>query len=260
MIPPTTIIGDQYAKQIARAFIDWRNNAATLPASRLIHVAPFDPTELIRETFGASGKAQATQIIKLMRGPQVGFSFNLRSPEAETWIEKYAASEIKYIDTASKQTIRQIILQGFQEGLTPTEQAKQIKPYIGLTPRQAAALENYANNLGIDDEAQAWKMTEKYGNRLLRDRALNIALTEGHIASNEGYMESTSQAVDRGVIDPEKFEYVWILTHDERTCQRCRDHEGDTAEIPQGKFKGGEEPGRIHNRDRCCRGIQEKNA
>jgi hypothetical protein len=259
MIPATTAIGDRYAKQIAQAFLDWRDNAAMLPASRIIHVVPFDPTEIIRETFGASGKAQAKQIIKLVKGPQVGFSFNLRSPEAEAWIEKYAASEIKFIDAASKQTIRQVILQGFQDGLTPIEQAKLIKPYIGLTPRQAIALENYANNLGIEDKTLAQKMTEKYGQRLLRDRALNIALTEGHIASNEGYMESTSQAVDRGVIDPKRFEYTWILTHDERTCQRCRDHEDDTAEIPFGKFKNGDEPGRIHNRDRCCRAIVEKN-
>ena len=258
MIPVTTIIGDRYAKQISRAFINWRDNAATLPASRIIHVAPFDPTEIIKETFKASGDAQVKQLIKTVRGPQTGFSFNIRSPNAEAWIEKYAGQEIKYIDQASKQTIQKIILQGFQEGMTPVQQAKLIKPYIGLDPRRAAALENYANNLGIDDMDLAWKMTEKYGNRLLRDRALNIALSEAHIASNEGYMESTSQAVDRGVIDPEKFEYVWILTHDERTCDRCLEHEDDHAEIPFGKFKNGDEPGRIHNRDRCCRAIVEK--
>ncbi|MCZ7406286.1 MAG: phage minor head protein, partial [Candidatus Methanoperedens sp.] len=200
----------------------------------------------------------AAEAAYLNRAFDATLSLNLRSPEAEAWIEKYAASEIKYIDATSKQAIKQIILKSFQEGITSKEQAKLIKPYIGLTPRQATALENYTARLVEQDISSAMidKLTETYSNKLLDQRAWNIAITEGHTASNEGFRAQNADAVERGILVPEKYERAWLVTDDDRLCDDCADLEDARADLPDGTFEGGGGNGPpLHNLCRCTEEV-----
>ena len=246
-LPVNVRIGDLYAKRIELLYKNWvltvKNNSQALTNVAWL---PFDPTKLISQATYASKFAQA-KAIETRLGAQ-GLALNLRSASTEKWIADYAAQDIKYIDTASKQTIKSIILNGFQAGDTAVTQAKAIRAVIGLTPQQSLAVQNYMQNLGIDDDARVWDLGEAYAQNLINYRAETIALTEGHIASNEGYLLENADAVDRGVLDPDVYEYKWLVTDDDRLCEICSAHEDDRADLPDGQFEGAEEPAKVHNR------------
>lgn len=229
-------IGDKYAAQISDAFQAWRD--AYEEGSGTVHVEPFDPTELIKACFAEAGVAGSEAITNLIEGPRTGFAFDLRSPEAEAWIKNYAASEIKYIDAATRRTIQQITLKSFQEGLTVQEQAREIRKVIGLLPQHVIAVENYRSSLEGIDPLLKDRMVEQYRVKLLKWRADTIGLTESHTASNEGNRESTRQAVKRGILDPDEYEMELFNHHDKRICSICDGLRGQRCPLPGGVYGG----------------------
>jgi hypothetical protein len=239
MIPPAQAVGDKYAAQISDAFLAWRDAyEAGEPRPGPIMIEPFDPTELIKACFDEAGVAGAEAITELVGGPRTGFSFDLRSPEAEKWIKDFCGNEIKYIDSATKQTIKQITLKAFEEGLTPQQQSKLIRQYIGLLPQHAAAVQNFRKSLGDIDSSLADKMEERYRKKLLKWRADTIALSESHSASNEGNRESVRQATTRGILDPDEYEMEVFNHHDKRICPFCASMTGKRCPLPGGQYGG----------------------
>lgn len=238
MIPPAQAIGDKYATQISDAFLAWRDAYEAGEGTGTVHVTPFDPTELIRAAYEAAGVAGAEAITELVEGPRTGFAFNLRSPEAEKWISDYAAQEIRYVDAATKQTIRQITLRAFQEGLTPQQQSKLIRQHIGLLPQHAVAVQNYKDSLKDIDPALKDKLVDKYRQKLINYRAQTIALSESHSASNEGNRESVRQATKRGILDPDEYEMELFNHADKRICPICNALRGQRCPLPGGIYGG----------------------
>jgi hypothetical protein len=239
MIPPAQEVGDKYASQISQAFMDWRDAyEAGTPTPGPIRIEPFNPTELIKACYAEAGMAGAEAITDLVKGPSTGFSFNLRSPQAEAWIKDYAAKEIKYIDAQTRKTIQQITLRAFEEGLTPQQQSKLIRQYIGLLPQHATAVENFRKALGDIDSSLADKMEERYRKKLLKWRADTIALSESHTASNEGNRESTRQAMKRGILDPDEYEMELFNHADKRICPVCNALRGTRCPLPGGRYGG----------------------
>jgi hypothetical protein len=250
MIPPAQAVGDKYATQISQAFQDWRDAyEAGTPTPGPIMIKPFDPSPYIRACYAEAGMAGAEVITELVKGPRTAFAFDLRSPEAEAWIRDYAAKEIKYIDVATQQTIKQITLRAFEEGLTPQQQSKLIRQYIGLLPNHITAVENFRKSLGDIDSTLADRMEERYRKKLLKWRADTIALTESHTASNEGNRESTRQAVKRGILDPDEYEMELFNHADKRICPICNALRGTRCPLPGGRYGGRSGPP-FHNRCR----------
>lgn len=250
MSEATVEIGDKWAKAISDAFIEWAmdNDARN---------TDFKIGPLLKEAFYEAGESQQGDLSKLLK---TDCSFDMRLPEAEAWIEKRASDRIKYINTAKKQVIRQIVLTGFQEGLTSQEQSKLIREHIGLLPKHSVAVKNYRQRL-IDsgmDSASADKLTEKYRKKLLKYRADTIALSEGHTAANEGYRFVNREAVSRGILPPEKYEQYWMVTRDRRLCPKCEALGGKRAELENGDFAANNQGPPLHPRCRCTTGIIRK--
>jgi hypothetical protein len=239
-------IGLQWAKRIAAAYIAW---AGSEQKSRTLAIKPFDPEPQITLAFYAAGKAQLTDIGKLIGA---GVKFDLRSKEAEAWIKKFSAKEVKYINSANKAAIRQIKLRAFQEGLTIQQQRAMIKEYIGLLPNHVIAVGNYKDGLikAGTDEATAQRLAAKYRERLLRYRANMIAVTEGMTASNEGIRQTNLDAVKRGIISKDEYELEWVASGLKNICDRCRSANGTRAEIG-GRFPNGSMGPPIHPSDHC---------
>jgi hypothetical protein len=247
MIPETVRTGDKWTIPLADSFVVWSKTAKKIYPKW----EKFNPTKFIKGSFSESYDHQAVKI---------GLSLNLRSPEAEAWAEKYAAKEIQYIDTASRATINQIVVKGLQEGITPQEQARLIRPYIGLTPMQATQLEAFGNALGIEDESLVWKMIEKRGQQMINFRADTIALSEAHMASNEGWRNATADAFDRGILPADEYERYWMTTDDDRTCDYCLEMDDKPAMIPNGTYStafGAKNGPPLHPRCRCCEGVRK---
>lgn len=248
------MIGDIWAANIAKAFVEWAEKVEIDGRSN-IPVTRFDPTPLIEAAYYAGGE---DQLVKLGRILGIGVKFDLRSPEAEAWIKQYGAQQIKYIDSTTRATIRQIILRGQQEGLTIAEQSKLIKKYIGLLPHHAIAVEKYRDMLSDLDPNVRERLVERYRKRLLKWRADTIGLTEAHTACNEGARKTNADAVARGILDPDEYEREWLVTPDHRLCDTCMALSGRRAPLPDGVFPGDGRGPPKHPRCRCVERIVRK--
>jgi len=244
-------IGLKWAVRISAAFRLW---AEEEKKSRTIELKQFDPSPQISLAFYEAGEAQLTDIGKLIG---MGIKFDLRSKEAEQWIENYAAKEIKYINAGSKAAIRQIKLRAFQEGLSISEQRALIKQYVGLLPKHVIAVQNYRTALTSIDPAIADKMAERYAAQLLRYRANMIAVTEGMTASNEGIRKTNEDAARRGILPKDEYEQEWVASGLARTCDKCLAANGSRAPIG-GTFPNGSRGPPIHMHDRCGTVIVRK--
>jgi SPP1 gp7 family putative phage head morphogenesis protein len=212
--------------------------------------------DIFKEIFEASGNVAMKSII---RKQAVGISFDLLNPRAIAFIKKHTAELVTNVSDENKQAIRAIIQRAFEEGGHPMIQAKRIINYIGLTEKQANAVENFYQrqiNQGVK-QSIAESQTEKYADRLLQYRAQTIAQTETMRASNEGEREGWRQEVDAGVINENEWERESVATDDEYTCEFCLDMDGKRAPI-NGTYPGGVEGPPYHPNCRCTEILVER--
>ncbi len=254
---PIQTIGDKWAKNISSAFEEWADDVAKNGRSNT-KIIRFDPTPMIESAFYEGGEAQLGELGKILG---TGIKFDLTSPEAIEWLKKYGAEQIKLIDATTKQTIRQITLQGLQEGLTPQEQSKLIREHVGLLPQHARAVDNYKKSL-IDsgmDSANVDKLVAKKIKFYIKWRADTIGLTESHTATNEGCRTATEDAVDRGIISKDEYENEWLTAPDTHRCDKCGGMQGKRAEIG-GDFAGDGRGPPKHPRCRCTTIVVAKSS
>ena len=160
-----------------------------------------------------------------------GMSFDLADPNAIRVAESLAANAVVGVELETKQAIRDIIVRGFQEGIPPRAQAREIMRLVGLTGRDAQAVDNLWMRMMGDgvkaDLADARAM--RYADRLLRRRAEMIARTEMISASTQGRRLGWQQAADAGLVDPASARIVWIVSNDDRLCPTCAPMAGVTV-------------------------------
>jgi len=202
------------------------------------------------------GKATARRLGEKLKAE---LRFDLLNPRAVEFINHHTGELITQVTEESRQAIRTIIRRAFEEGGHPYQQAKKIIQHIGLTERQSQAVENFRRRL-IEDgvsRVKANKQAEAYAKRLLRDRAETVARTETMMASNEGQQEAWRQAVEEGLLDEAEVEREWIVTPDDRLCDRCLAMDGKRASINE-TYEGGIEGPPLHPRCRCTEGLVER--
>lgn len=250
-------IGDKWAKNISSEFEKWADEVAKSGRANT-QIMRFDPTPLIESAFAEGGEAQLTELGKILG---TGVKFDLTSPEAIAWCKQYGAEQIKLIDATTKQTIRQITLQGLNEGLTPREQSKLIQEQVGLLPKHKIAVDNYRRQLADSgmDSANVDKLVAKYTKKLIKWRADTIGLTESHTATNEGSRNAMQSAVDRGIITKDEYSQEWLTAADGHRCSRCGGMQGKRAEIG-GDFAGDGRGPPLHPRCRCTTIVVAKSS
>jgi hypothetical protein len=144
--------------------------------------------------------------------------------------------------------VRAILTRAYRDGLTVQQQSRLLREFIGLTPAQYAAVENYRRMLEAGDaaalerqlrdarfdrtltrlmaeggrptRAQIERLVQRYTERQLRYRAEMIARTETIRAANAGQIEAWRQAQQQGWLS-NTVRMQWIVTRDERTCKIC---------------------------------------
>lgn len=155
---------------------------------------------------------------------------------------------LKRVADTVEAVIDQDIRQGMTNGMTADEIARTIKATIGLTPRQAAAVENFRRLLengdaaaldrvlrdrrfdasvrraiegGKLDEDKIDRMVARYAERYQAHRAQVIARTETLRATNAGRAAAWAQFADRKGLDQSAIRKWWQTAHDERVCIIC---------------------------------------
>ncbi len=215
----------------------------------------FDPKERLKDLFSVCLDIDGEYIGKVAGGAK----FDYVDPRALEWIEKYGVEDVVDIDASTKRAIRNIVREGYESGITPRNQARQIRELVGLDERRAETLRKYSENLfskGLS-EARVWELVEKRGRALLNSRALTIAVNETSEASAQAGYWSTKSACERGVLDPNEYEGFRIVTPDERLCSQCAPIAGEARRIPDGTYEStGSNTAKVHTCCRCCEGLR----
>jgi len=181
-------------------------------------------------------------------------SFDILNPRSVQAIQQARFELIKNITFESKEAIREVTLEAFQEGGNPLAQARKIKNSIGLTRSQSKWVNNFARevetlanttdprvlsalrrkiqnrqlvtgrlsqkiNALFDDPSRFGagelnELVEDYHKRMVAMRARTIARTETARMSAKGQSSLWDQARAEGLIS-NKARRVWVVTPDE---------------------------------------------
>ncbi len=240
-----------------------------------------DGVESLRSALQATAMEGAAAAVRALPS-RVGLSlsFDLKSLEAQSFLESYAFPLIRELSDRTREGIRGVILDAFKQGGHPYEQARSIKTFIGLTKTQSAAVANYRaalsssstlgstldralrdarfdgsvrsavrNNSGLS-AAQVDKMTARYSERYLKYRAEAIARTESIRASNTGQAAVWAKAVKQGLL-PRDQEREWEVSGDDRTCEICLGLDGVRVGLDEEFAPGIMQPPDPHTTCRC---------
>jgi len=161
----------------------------------------------------------------------LNMSFTLDNPAVVRWVESNTGKLITQVTVETQKAVAGIVRQGFVEGIPPRTQARQIRRIVGLTTRDAGAVDRFLRGqleAGIT-RPRAESLADRMRNRLLKTRAETIARTESIRAANRGQLSAWRQAADEGLIDPTVTRRVWIATLDDRVCQICVVLDGQTV-------------------------------
>ena len=202
------------AATTAQGRIDLEALSADLEAGRVGRAV----RQLGVDTFTSEDLREASQLIadahlagRAIASP-VTLALDVTNPKALAAAERQAADLLTAVNVETKQTVRNLIARAYREQITSRDTARLIRDVVGLNDRQATALFNYRAGL-IKDEvepARIERLTARYGDRLLRDRAKTIAQTEIHRASAEGQHELWREGVRDGRINAATARRIWI--------------------------------------------------
>ena len=194
--------------------------------------------------------------------PKVEFtmSFNKTNPNSLAFAQRRAGELITSIDALTRNSVRQAIIDAFNEQLDYRATARRIKNVVGLHPQWAKAVTNFEKKefdrlvkSGIKEataRARAMERATRYSVSLKSKRATMIARTEIQIAQNEGRQEGWNQAAEQGYVDAEA-QKMWFIAQDERTCDICSELDGEIVPWNETFSSGHETPGRVHPNCRC---------
>jgi SPP1 gp7 family putative phage head morphogenesis protein len=194
--------------------------------------------------------------------PKVEFvmSFDKTNPNSLAFAQRRAGELIVSIDALTRNSVRQAIIDAFNEQLDYRATARRIKNVVGLHPQWAKAVTNFEKKefdrlvkSGLKEataRARAIERSTRYSNSLKSKRASMIARTEIQIAQNEGRQEGWNQAAQQGYVDVEA-QKMWVIAQDERTCDICNELDGEIVPWNETFSSGHETPGRVHPNCRC---------
>lgn len=226
----------QLEESVTRGEMTWELSQA-IDAVKVAKIAaqPQDlATKVYSQIMVAAVEGQAAYV-EGVYGPPVAAiigRFNIVSPFVLRAAETLTADLIRGVSAETKMAVRRIIFNSVRDGIPPRDAARQIRQIIGLTTRQALAVDNLRKGVfeSTDDILLAERRAAAYSERLLKDRALNIARTETMRASNAGQNLLWQQMQNEGIL-PMDFRRRWLVTPDDRLCPRCAPLQGKEVQL-----------------------------
>jgi hypothetical protein len=149
-------------------------------------------------------------------GPRSGFyattRFDMTNPYAIRSAEQFAADLVREVTRSTRLAIRDAVTESFTHGFTADTLARRLRNTVGLTSRQARAVESYRERLlnGGMDEDRVDVLTRRYWRKTRNRRAETIARTEIMRASNHGRMQGWLSAADHGMLDMNASVKEWV--------------------------------------------------
>jgi SPP1 gp7 family putative phage head morphogenesis protein len=138
-----------------------------------------------------------------------------------------------------RQTVSDILTDGYEQALHPNEIVSEIEQTVGLTPGQRARVKQRADKMREDgwNREAIREEREQFADQLRRQRAEAIARTETLDAQTEALKDSWRTAQDEGLMPPGT-KKRWVSTMDERTSEICEELDGVEVGVDE-QFPGG---------------------
>jgi hypothetical protein len=208
---------------------------------------------IMRSAFEESAAAQAKRINAPVRKAAGQAFYDVTNEASIRYVRDHGGELISEWGKASEAGLRVMLERALSGKITMETLTKRIMDSgIGITSRQANALENYRRGLEDSSEdytsSQIERLVEKMYKRFLRDRANRIAQDEMVRAKRSGAQEMWRQARDRGDIDG-SWVQMWVTT--EEACDECDDLEEKTAELGEQFPEGGGFGPPLHPNCKC---------
>lgn len=202
-----------------------------------------------REVYTEIVHIQKSEVSKASNTIGLALAFDLLNPETIVWLSSYVMALIQQVSDETRRAIADVVMNAFQYGGHPYEQARTIRNMIGLTQQQSQAVANFRRMLeneplaaltrdlrdrrfdstlqnigrlkGQLTKEQIDKMADAYYRKYLKYRSEMIARTETIRAARQGQEETWRQAIAQGLL-PQGMKRKWIVTADDRLCPSCR--------------------------------------
>lgn len=191
--------------------------------------------ELTTEAIDAGRR---TRVPNLLRKD---FVFDQGNSRAAEWAAQEAGTLIQNVTNETLANVRRWVALAEEGGMSAYDVARSLRDVIGLTDRQAAALQGHIASTaasltgqGVDPATameRALSSSERYADRMIRARAETIARTEIMRASHLGRNEAWAQGIEEGWIS-DIMEVVWIASGD--ACDECLMMDGERVPVTQG--------------------------
>jgi len=227
-------------------------------------LAPADPPDTlveaveaaIREALAAAGRRSAAAVVptRLVKATirQVGVRFDPSNPRVLEFARSYALDRLRQVNEATREAIRAVLVDAAQRSVPPAEVGRQLRQLLGLTDRQALAVQRFRQALATGHQeatpflsargralrdarydrrlaqpvaltpAQVDRMTGRYAERMVAHRAETVARTESIRMLAEGNQEAWRQAVGQGLVGGDDVVRRWVVARDERVCPVCQ--------------------------------------
>jgi hypothetical protein len=194
---------------------------------------------------------------------QATIAWDILDPKAVAWVRNEAGTLITNITKETLLAVRETIQRGFTEGKGVQVMADGLRDIIGMNSRQAGAFDKYAADLAERGLKNSDTLLEAYRRKLIKERATMISRTETIKAANEGWRQGIQKAVDDGLLDPQVWEISWLVTQDDRKCEKCQSMRGKHRPIGgtyvEGIYAGTSGPPG-HVQCRCCERTVRKSS
>jgi len=125
-------------------------------------------------------------------------------------------------------TMRDIMTDALKRGVGAEQLGREFRGSIGLLPSHRVAWDNYNELLRAEKVSEKTfdRLSRMYYRRLLAYRAENISRTEAMFAVHEGQMLGWIAQVNAGLLQPWRTWIEWVVTEDDRLCDRCAPMDG----------------------------------
>ena len=225
-----------------------------------------------------AGRMSANDLPPQLQGPFDAISEHVirAAKDLDTRVIRGLASNVR-------ETVRQHVLRGMEEGLNPRTIARGARQILDLAPSQEQAVANFRRMLEEgDSEALTRALRDKrfdstlrkafasgealpaekvdrmvaaYHKGMVAHNAETISRTVSLDAQRSGQRLAWQDAIDRGIVEPTNLKRKWVTVGDERVRPEHRAMNGETISF-EGVYSNGEKvPGETAFNCRCIERV-----
>lgn len=240
---------DRTARKILAALLTafWSVRRLLRPGRLLRGFAAPDADHALPAAVDAAWQTVAAPLQQTLTGVTVeamaqggGPTLDPWSDPVVAWARTQSATLIREITSQQQQAVRQLLTRVATGDLPYKAAAHALTQIVGLTARQEATVARYRAGLvaqagpnravrGLTPD-RIEDLTDRYRDRLIRQRATVIARTEALTALNHGQYvlwQQSALATDPTMVKR------WVIAADERTCVPCQRLDGQTRRLTE---------------------------